>query len=132
MKKTALTICLIAIIVLCGLCVGCGEYGDFAGTYVRNSTSFTATVTLSSSGNFTLRRVWKKSEEYNPYNNEKYNNISGTFTPVDNKKNQISIEFTYFKNDVEGFVKGFATGSISGNKLVITKVDSVAGTYIKQ
>ncbi len=129
MKK----ICAFVIIVMTMfLCVCCGPYTDYAGSYVRSDASNnTYTVTLSSSGDFKFeRKLSKTSSLYGgPYDNENYNVRKGSFTVEDDK---ILIEFTYYEVTTKSYEKGTAVGKIVNDKLVISAGEQIIGTYTKK
>ena len=118
-KFTAL---LLPIVML--LCVGCGPYGDYAGTYTKKMSSATITITLTSSGSFEFERKPISSSEYNP--NQKIVG-EGTFTL---KNDKIIIEYSYYEVVKGERVNRVATAKLSGDKLIISDTE-LAGTYTK-
>lgn len=127
MKKFAL---LLTIVLVMGLCVGCGPYKDYSGTYVKKNTNSTITVTLSASGDFKWKCVLSKSNpnKDGPLDSDAYNLRTGTFSVNDSS---IKIEFSYV-DELGIRVSGHATAVISDNKLRITGNEQIAGVYTKQ
>ena len=126
MKKVA-AILLIAVLML--FCVGCGPYGDYAGTYSRKGSAATYTIKLSSRGSFKFERKYLTKDPYNPFDSDTYNKREGSFEVNNNK---ITIEFSYYEPAKGTTIYATATAKLSGNKLVVTGSDEIAGTYIKK
>ena len=127
MKKLAIILCACMVVMLC---IGCGPYTDYAGTYVNKMTDLTVTITLSASGGFKYEREYSKghSMKNGPYDSDKYNKFSGKY---EIKESEIAIEFEYY-DDIEGYKKGRATAKIVNDKLVISGHDRVNGTYARK
>ncbi|MCH5163720.1 MAG: hypothetical protein J1F36_01745 [Clostridiales bacterium] len=115
---------LLLIALLMFLCVGCGPYRDYAGTYTKKMSSATLTITLSASGAFEFERKPTSSSEYTPIETI-YG--EGTFT-VKNEK--ITIEYSYYEVALGERVNRVATAKLNGNKLVISGTE-LAGSYTK-
>lgn len=119
-KFTALL--MIALLML--LCVGCGPYRDYAGTYVKKTSSSTITLTLSASGSFKFERKPKGSS---PVTTTEKIVGEGTFTVENNK---ITIAYSYYEVVRGENVNRVATAKLSGDKLVISDTE-LAGSYTK-
>ncbi len=128
MKKICAFVMIVMTVVVC---VCCGPYTDYAGSYVRTDASNnTYTVTLSASGDFKFeRKLSKTSGLYGgPYDNENHNVRKGTFTVEDDK---ILIEFTYYEETTKSYETGTAVGKIVKGKLIVSS-DQINGTYTKK
>lgn len=115
--------------------VGCGgPYKDYAGTYTKSTNDYKITFTLSSSGEFELRREWSNSNinKGGPLDSDVYNVRKGTFTVDDN--GTIHFSYTYYEPALGANQKGSATAKLSNNKLTVTDANSmgIGGVFNKK
>ncbi len=129
MKKFVAAFVVISVMIVC---VCCGPYTDYAGTYSRSDASNNSyTVTLSASGNFRFERKLSKSSSLygGPLDNDDHNVRKGTFTDQDGV---IVIKFSYYDEAQRMTVTETATAKIVKDKLIISGSDQIKGSYTKK
>ena len=110
MKK--LTI-ILSILLVMTLCIGCGPYRSYAGTYTRTISGTTYTIRLSSSGTFKWER--KASNQYDPL--EKQANVrEGTYSV---EKDRLMIEYTKYEQATGEYLKATAVATVNDGTLTI-------------